>query len=536
VRPFDASGTFRHAADGDGLRRLAVRGAGVSVISQGLGFAVQMIATVILARLLTPADFGLLTMVTTFSLFFGSFGLNGFTEATLHREEIDHALASNLFWINAGQGLVLTIGFAALGRLLARFYGEPRVAAVTIGIAVTILFTSLSVQHLALLTRAMRFSDLAANNVVARAVSMAVSILLAWLGWGYWALVAGTIALPLATCIGAWALCRWVPGLPRRGVGTRLMVRFAINTYGRFTANYFGRNLGNLLLGWRFGAQSLGFYKKAYDLFVLPASQLSDPLTAVAMSTLSRLTRDPAQQRRYLLSALSTLAFVGMGLGAGLTLMGTDLIRLLLGPGWEESGRIFTFFGPGIGMMLLYHTHSWIHVSIGRADRWFRWGVVELTVTALLFLLGLQVGPVGIALAWVVSLWVLTIPALWYAGRPIHLGVGPVIGAIWKYVLGSALAGGAATAIIREIPPVVAASGPFGAAARIVMIGFLFGALYIGAVILLHGGCAPLYHTAGLLRDMLPWGRVSRSSRAVAATGGTGTSAVLTPPRARETN
>ena len=249
----------------------------------------------------------------------------------------------------------------------------------------------------------MRFSVVSANDILARAVSVAVSILLAWAAWGYWALVAGAIVLPLATSIGAWVLCRWVPGLPRRGVGTGPMVRFAMSTYGRFTANYFTWNLDNLLVGWRLGPVPLGFYKKAYDLFVLPTNQLSAPLTAVAVSVLSRLTRDPMQYRRYFLSALSTLAFVGMGLGADLTLIGKDLILLLLGPRWEESGRIFTFFGPGIGVMLLYFTHGWIHLSIGRADRWFRWGVVEFTVTGLLFLLGLPWGPVGIAVAWVLA-------------------------------------------------------------------------------------------------------------------------------------
>jgi len=513
VKPFDSSGAFRHAADGDGLRRLAVRSAGVTVISHSLAFAIQIIATVVLARLLTPADFGLLTMVTTFSLFFVSFGLNGFTEAVLQREEMDHALASNLFWINVGQGLLLTIGFTAAAPLLARFYGEPLVAAVAIVIASTIFFTSLSVLHLALLMRAMRFSDVSANGVIARAVSVTASIILALVGWGYWALVAGAVALPLATSVGAWVSCRWLPGLPRRGVGTGPMVRFAINTYGRFTANYLTRNLDNLLLGWRFGAQSLGFYKKAYDLFVLPASKLSDPLTAVAASTLSRLTRDPAQHRRYLLSALSTLAFVGAGLGAGFTLIGADLIRLLLGPGWEESGRIFTFFGPGIGIILLYNIHSWIHISIGTADRWFRWGLVEFTVTGLLFLLGLRWGPVGIAGAWVASFWVLTILALWYAGRPIHLGVASIVGAVWKYLLASALAGYSTALIIRGIPFFVTVSGPVGTVARVVMVYLLFGGFYLGAVILLPRGCGPIYQVARLLRDMVPW-RPSRSSLA----------------------
>src|SRR5207245_2234195 len=324
-----------------GLPELGMDRGGPARLRHGLGIPERR-------WLLTPGDFGLVTMVTTFSLLLLNCGLNGFTEAILQREEIDHSLASNLFWINVGLGLLLTIGFASAGPLLARFYGEPRVAAVAVAMSVTIFFTCLSVQHLALLKRAMRFSVVSVNDIVARAVSVAVSVLLASAGWGYWALVAGAVALPLATSVGALTLCRWVPGLPRRGVGTVPMVRFAMNTYGRFVMDYFARNLDNLLVGWRFGPQPLGFYKKAYDLFVLPANQLSAPLTTVAVSTLSRLTGDPIQYRRYYLSALSLLAFVGMGLGADLTLVGKDLVLLLLGPQWEESGRIFTFFGPGI--------------------------------------------------------------------------------------------------------------------------------------------------------------------------------------------
>jgi PST family polysaccharide transporter len=516
MKPFDENGTFRPATDHDGLRRLAVRGAGVTLLSQSLGVAIQMIATVVLARLLTPEDFGLVAMVTTFSLFLQNVGFNGFTEAVLQREEIDHGLASNLFWVNAGLSLLLAIGFAAVGPLLARFYGDPRVADLSATVAVTIFFTGLSVQHLALLTRAMRFSDIAFNDILARAVSVAVSIFLAQMGWGYWALAAGTVALPLATAAGAWVLCQWIPGLPRRGVGTGPTVRFAMNTYGQFAMNYFTRNLDNLLVGWRFGSQPLGFYKKAYDLFALPAGQLS-ALTGVAVSTLSRLAGDPARHERYFLSALSTLAFVGMGLGAGLTLVGRDLVLLLLGSQWEESGRIFTFFGPGIGIILLYGTHGWIHLSIGRPDRWFRWGIVEFAVTGLLFLAGLRWGPAGIALAWVVSIWVLTVPALWYAGRPIHLGIATVISAVWKYVLASAMAGCASALIIRGIPSLTGASGWSGAIGRIVVVSFSFGVLYLCAVILFHRGCDPIRHVAALLHDMVPCRSFSRSSPAVPA-------------------
>jgi PST family polysaccharide transporter len=162
--------------------------------------------------------------------------------------------------------------------------------------------------------------------------------------------------------------------------------------------------------------------------------------------------------------------------------------------------------------MLLYYTHGWVHLSIGRADRWLRWGIVEFTVTGLLFVAGLPWGPAGIAVAWTLSFWILTIPALWYAGRPIQLGIATVIAAVWKYLVASLLAGGASVVISRQFLSVVAASGSIVALAHIAMISALFGILYLGAVILLHRGCAPLYQVAGLLREMLPRGRVLRSS------------------------
>lgn len=521
MKPFDERGIFRPTAADEGLRRLAIRGAGVLVLSQSAGFAIQLIATVILARLLAPADFGLLAMVSTFSLLLMNVGLNGFTEALLQKEEIDHGLVSNLFWINAGLGLLLTIGFAASGFLLARFYGDPRVAGVTVAMSATILLTSLSVQHLALLKRAMRFSVVSANDILARTISVTVSIVLGWVAWGYWALVAGAVALPLATTLGAWSACRWVPGAPRRHRGTAAMVRFAMNTYGRFMTDYGTRNLDKLLVGWYFGPQALGFYKKAYDLFVLPLNQLSAPLTNVAVSAMSRLRRDPARRARHFLDALSTLAFVGMGLGAGLTLIGRDLILVLLGPGWEESGRIFTLFGLGIGIVLLYGTHGWIHLSIGRADRWLRWSLVEFAAAVVLFVMGIRWGPAGVAVAAVVSYWILAIPALWYAGQPAHLPIRSVMGAVWRYVLAAALAGCAATVAVRGVASFVAEPGLLAAVTRIVIVSSVFGALYLGAVILLHQGCAPLAQFLALVRDMVPGGRLSRSPATVAATAGT---------------
>jgi len=509
LRPFSVDGTFVSPFEpGTGeLRRMTVRGAGVTLLAGGVTLATQVIATMVLARLLTPADFGLVTMVTTFSLLLVNFGFNGLTEAIVQREDFNHALASTLFWINLAFGVLLTVGFAEAGSLLARFYHDPLVQRVTVGISLTIFVTSLSTVHLALLKRAMRFSAVSANDICARFVSVTVSIVLGWLGWGYWALVAGVVAQPLSTSVGAWFLCRWTPGYPRRVAGTSSMLKFALNTYGNFSVNYVSRNTDNLLVGWRFNAQTLGFYKKAYDLFALSVSQFVSSIAVVFVSGLSRVVRTPAVYRRYLLETLAVMAFVGMWCGACLTLAGKDLILVLLGPKWGPAGQIFTFFGPGIGVMILYCTHGWIHLSVGRADRWFRWAFFEFALTCLLFVVGLHWGPIGIATAWSVSFWILTIPAIWYAGRPIRLEITAVLSVIWRYVAASLIAVSATVLMLSQISSLSGMPGMAGALLRIAIVSALVGILYLSAVVLLHGGFKQLLQMASLLNEMIRSGK-----------------------------
>jgi O-antigen/teichoic acid export membrane protein len=408
--------------------------------------------------------------------------------------------------------LILTVGFAASGSLLARFYRNPLVALVAIGMSVSIFISAVSTMHIALLKRAMRFTAVSANEVVARAVNTVVAVLLALRGWGYWALVAGIVAQVLITTMGALWLCRWIPSLPRRGVGTRAMLKFAANVYGRFSANYFARNFDNVLVGWQFNAAALGYYKKAYDLFALTASQLTAPLHSVALAALSRLNQEPARFKRYLANSLGIVAFVGMAVGADLTLVGKDVVRLVLGLKWSESGRIFELFGPGIGIMLLYSTVGWIHLSIGKPARWLRWSLVESAATASLFVVALPWGPAGIAVAWSVSYWVLAIPAFWYAGRPIGFGVSSLISAVWKYAAASLIAGLGTAAIIRGTTFWGDPSSADAALWAIITISALFVTLYLGTVILLHRGCAPLRQLLSLLWEIAP-GR--RSLRAV---------------------
>jgi O-antigen/teichoic acid export membrane protein len=512
--PFDSSGMFRPRAGTHELRRLAVRGAAASVTASGLSLAAQVLSTVFLARLLTPADFGVVAMATTFALLLISFGLNGFTETVIQFDEIDHYTASNLFWLNIAAGLTLAVAFAESGSLLARFYQNPLVANVVTWLSVGIVVPAASVIHLALLKRAMCFGATSTNDVVGRIVNTVVSILLALRGWGYWSLVAGIVAQQFSLTVGAWWFCRWIPSLPRRTGKTGAMVWFAAKVFGQFSAAYATLNVDNLLVGWRFNAVALGFYKKAYDLFALSASQLTAPLNGVALAALSQLNQDHVRFRRYVANSLGMIAFAGMAMSADLTLVGKDMVRLVLGPKWLEAGRIFELFGPGIGVMLLCHTVGWIHVSIGKPGRFLRWSLFQLAATTSLFLLALRWGPEGVAAAWSISFWTLLVPGFWYAGRPIGFGVSDLIGAIWRYAA-AALAAGLTTAeIIRGTSFWNAPASASGALEVTIVVSILFVAIYLAAVILFHWGLAPLRQLGSLLRELAPAPKDTKSAAA----------------------
>ena len=502
MKPFNSQGEFEAVISG-GLRRTAVRGAGISVIGSAGNFVVQIGSVMIVARLLTPADFGIVTMVTTFFLLFRSFGLNGFTELVIQCEDLNARLASNFFWINLGIGVLLTLVFASLGPALAAFYHSPAVKWVTVGMSVSIGIGCLAYVHLGLLQRAMHFKSVAIINFVGQLVQVVVNILLAISGWHYWALVWGSVAQTVVITAATMMVCRWTPRFPSRYTGTGRGFRYAMNVYWHFALGYMTRNADNLLVGWRFGAQTLGFYKKAYDLFVLPQTQLLSPVGNVAVSALSRIGRDREQFQRYFLRVISVLALLGMGIGADFALVGGDIIRFLLGPGWEEAGRIFALFGPGIGVMFLYNTHGWIHLSIGHPERWLRWGVVEFVVTLSLFLVGLRWGPSGIALAWTSSYFLLLFPGLWYAGKPIDLELGLMFSVIWRFFIASATAG-LGTILITRAFPNLSTSGILGAFERMAGTSLVFSCLYIVGIGVLYRGFAPLSETFSMCRDLLP--------------------------------
>ena len=215
------------------LKGRSLRGGALTLVAQGAKFALQTASTIVLARLLTPADFGIVAMVTAVIGIANWFADVGLSEATIQQEEITQNQVSTLFWINVTVGAVLTVVIAALGPLLARFYREPRLTGITLLMSVSFLINGLRVQHDALLKRQMRYKSLALRDVVSYAIAVTLAITLAWAGGGYWAIVALPMAVNFFQMVLSWFMIRWRPGLPRRDAEIGSMLAFGGNQIGR---------------------------------------------------------------------------------------------------------------------------------------------------------------------------------------------------------------------------------------------------------------------------------------------------------------
>jgi len=487
-----------------GLKGKAMRGAGISIFASTLSFFVHILSTVILARLLTPTDFGLIAMVTAFSLLLQNFGVNGFSEAIIQKENINHQTISTLFWVNAFLSAALTFIFMLLAPVLAWFYKSPPLTTITVFIAFSIIAAGMTTIHMAILRRNMQFYLASGISIIAMLVSITTTIVLAWLGWGYWALVANTVLHPLTTAVCGWLFCRWRPGKPGSLKALREILIFALHTYGNFTLNYFSRNIDKLLIGWQYGAQSLGYYKKAYDLFALPAGQLIVPIHNVALAALSRLTDDPDKYSHYYLNTLSIIAFIGMPLSAILTLTGKDIILLVLGSQWTKAGEVFCYFGASIGIMLIQSTQGWLHLSLGKPDRWFRWSILEGIIISCFFLVGLPFGIEGVAIAYSLSFYLLVVPCLWYAGRPIKLNILSLFASIWRYFAAAILAGVFSYYVLYKLNPVLTIFSGFFIFFRITVASTLCLVFYLILIILFYQSIKPIKEFFSIVYQMLP--------------------------------
>lgn len=385
------------------LKGRSIRGGAVTLGAQAIKFVLQMGSTAILARLITPADFGLVAMVSAVTGLIGVLGDLGLSAATVQRAEITHKQVSTLFWISVGASVALSVIAAALAPAIAWFYHEPRLIWITLAVSGTFVFGGLTAQHYALLVRQMRFGAMAAVQTLPLLASAAIGIALALAGWGYWALVTMGIVGTAGTALVAWIASGWWPGLPVRGSGVRSMLAFGGHLTGFNILSYLTRNGDNVLIGRFLGSAPLGIYAKAYGLLMMPIQQINAPVNGVVLPALSRLQDQPDRFRSYFLKAVGGLAFIGMPLTAFAFVDADSLVLTVLGPQWVGAVPIFRLLAPAALLGTINSAPAWIFTSLGRADRQLWWACISTPIILAGFAVGLVWGAAGVAASFSVT-------------------------------------------------------------------------------------------------------------------------------------
>ncbi len=259
----------------DDLKGRTVSGAFVTAVAQGLQLVLSLASVIVLARLLSPRDFGLFAMVATVVGYLRVFKDAGLSTATVQREGITQAQVSNLFWINVGISGAITIVLAACSPLVAWFYREPRLVGITLVLSATFILNGLAVQHTALLNRQMRFMALGVIQVGSTLIGVALAITMALLKFDYWSLVISNLVTVLLASLFTWMAIPWRPHAPSRRSETRSLVSFGANMATGGLIYSLARGADVMLIGRYGGAIPLGFYSRAGALLTRPMDQIA---------------------------------------------------------------------------------------------------------------------------------------------------------------------------------------------------------------------------------------------------------------------
>jgi len=404
-------------SDDSGLGGRAVRGAASTLAGQAIRIVVLLASTVLLARILSPDDFGLMSIVLSIVAFGELFRDFGLSTASAREIGLTRGQKSNLFWINTGLGVALGALFFFAAAPIGALFGEPYL---TVAIQITssvFVLNGLATQYRAELNRQLRFLALSAVDTVPAVAGLVLAIIWSTFQADFTVLIVQQLATSAGGLVLAVALVRWMPGLPSRSASVGRLFRFSAGLFGTQLVAYFTKNIDNLALGFVWGTGPLGLYSRAYQILMMPLNQVAAPLTRVMVPVLTRLQDDRDRFQDYLLRS-QVVGGVGLGIFYGLCIgLGGPLVDLVFGSKWAEMVPIFQILAVGGIFRALVQMSFWIFLAKGFSGAQFRFYLISQPVIVLLILAGLPWGAVGVAVGHSVGYTLNWVIALWWCGR-----------------------------------------------------------------------------------------------------------------------
>ncbi|QKJ20277.1 lipopolysaccharide biosynthesis protein [Microbacterium hominis] len=454
------------------LAHRASRGIAVTMGGMWGKTLIQMAAIMLLGRLLSPEDFGLVAMVTAISGIIDLVRDFGLTGAIIQAREISERAWRSLFWLALGLGTLMGAILAACAPLIAVLYDEPQLVLITLVIAPSLIVNGLSMPLQARATRELRFAMLARIDVVSMVGGVIVAITAGLLGWGYWALILLVGTGIIVRLVMLWAAVRPSPGWPRIHRDVVPLVTRGGSIFGAELLNYIERNADTVIIGQQLGPAVLGQYSRAYALFLMPLQQLNGPIGRVALPVLSKLQDDADRYRRYIRGALLVIGYLTLPTYAILATISGPLFAILLGPGWDEAAMLFSILAiagiaQGIGKV-----RGWLFITMGRSHQQLLYDLVARPLVVAGFVFGIWWGGiVGLTVTYGVLSALLLIPGFAFAIRGTFVKAGDIIYPVLRPLVFALLAFGAAFAATRAVDLIAIFEILVGGAAGVLVLG-----------------------------------------------------------------
>jgi len=388
------------------------RGGITTLASQAALQGIRLAGTMVLARILVPADFGVVAIVSSILVPITAIALLGLPMATLNAKRLSQPAKSTLFLVNAGLGALTSVALYLAAEPLATAYGDDRVADVARWLALSPLFSGVQAQFWAHLNREMKFGRMASIEVVSTVVGTAMGVLAALAGLGYRSIVIQVLAISGSAMIMAVFSDRWWPSRPGAWRSeVRAVMTAGQHILGMNLLRTASRSLIVPIAGLSVPTADLGSFDKAQQQAVMPIKLTVDRLQRVVVGVMVRLDGDATAQfalyrRAYLMLSYGTVALFML-----VAALSEPLVRLLFGDGWELAADILGVLAIGSAARALCQSTQWVYIGIGATRSGLTYATWSQPAVVAATLVGLPGGVMGLAIAntaaWLI-LWPLT--------------------------------------------------------------------------------------------------------------------------------
>jgi O-antigen/teichoic acid export membrane protein len=336
---------------------------------------VQLAQFAILARVLSPEDFGIMSMITVVIVFSQVFSDMGISSAIIQRQDINKQQLSSLYWLNLMAGVGVFIIVLLISPLIADFYKEPRLTDLLFYVAFIFLITPIGQQFQYLLQKELKFNVLAKVEVISIVIGSITTIVLAILEYGVLSLVIGQITTAtlkaLYLAIIGWST--WSPELRFKLKDLKGYISFGAYQMGSRTVNYIASNIDYILIGRYLGSEALGIYSLAYQLIVIPVTKINPIITKVAFPVFSLNQTDNSIISKSFISMTKVLSIVTFPILIGLMAISDVLVPVVFGAGWNDAIPVIQILAV-LGMLrVLMNPNGSVLLAKGRADLGFIW-------------------------------------------------------------------------------------------------------------------------------------------------------------------